>query len=102
MKIVRTSPSRERKLGVVVAGLCLAWFGCIAFSASADEVEGVAVKVAQKPSCAESVEAKNDESRAGAIIGPDVNWENQRQIPITSPFVTGTGYWGPSLHADAD
>ena len=102
MKILRSSPSMERRLCVVAAGLCLVWVVCGAFSASADEVEGLVVEVSMEPPCADSVKVEGGRSTKVAIVGPNVDWENQRQIPITSPFVVGTGYWGPSLHSDAD
>ena len=55
--------------------------------AVADEVEAVSIPLpAEEPEAEPAKPGKTEPS----------TWEAQRRIPAMSPFVNGTGFWGPS------
>ena len=77
--------SGRRWTGIGVVGVALA-LASVA-PALADEVEAVSI-----PLPAEEPEAE----QAKPEVTDSSSWEAQRRIPAMSPFVNGTGYWGPS------
>ena len=61
--------------------------------ALADEVEAVSISVPVE-------EPETDRSELRETENP--TWETARRIPAMSPFVNGTGFWGPSNEPDTD
>lgn len=81
--------SRGSGIRALLAGAALA--AVAAAPAVADEVEAPPIPVPAE----EAEEAKPE--------APDPSsWDAQRRIPAMSPFVDGTGFWGPSLKPGYD
>ena len=78
-----SSGRRWTWIGVVGVALALA----SAAPALADEVEAASIPVpGEEPEAEPAKPEAADPS----------SWEAQRRIPAMSPFVNGTGFWGPS------
>ena len=81
------------RVGLLAVGLAMFW-GSPSWS---DEVDAPSIPVAQKSCEGASCHAGKEDT------GPaPVDWNDERRIPAVSPFVNGTGYWGPSLKPGYD
>lgn len=84
------------RVGAVAVGLAMLW-GSPAWS---DEVDAPSIPVAQESCEGASCLAGQEDGKAA---GPaPVDWNHERRVPAVSPFVNGTGYWGPSLKPGYD
>ncbi len=100
-------------LGAVTLALGIG--GAFATASGADEMEGVEIVVPATTTgsvpCPKLTQKKYpwltcSATPWGAVYldGPDhhATWDQERLIPGYSPFVNGTGYWGPSKRLGYD
>ena len=77
--------NRYTGIGLLSAATALAVVS--ATPAGADDVQAASIPVP----------AEEPEAQEGEPEVPDPSsWDAQRRIPAMSPFVNGTGFWGPS------
>lgn len=81
-----------KRAGIAAFGLLL--LGGV--PALADDVKAPTVPVPEATACVGSECPAERVSENAARSVPPESWDAQRRIPGVSPFVNGTGYWGPS------
>ena len=85
--VIAMQKNKKWSSGRYWTGIGVALALALAAPALADEVEATSIPVPEEEPEAEPAKPE---------AADPSSWEAQRRIPAMSPFVNGTGFWGPS------